>query len=167
MFVEQWSYRRAAINIDTNMVLQQFVKLGFKPVTDFTFLNKEYCALSDDTCKAVNERLKNYANEENKISGEKLRLDCTIYDTNIHYPTDSSLLWDSYQTLVRLMKSIRQHMCALGMDHRFHKRKVKKLAYFISRNAGSTSKAKQKKVKSTYRKLIDIVNIHNKSYYLN
>lgn len=157
LFVEQMTYRDTVIYIDTNMVLQQFVGLGFKPVMDFTFLNKAYCALTDNTCKAVNEILKNYANEEEKISGEKLRLDCTVYEANIHYPTDSSLLWDSYRTLARLMKSIRQQMCALGMDHRFHKRKVKKLAYFISRNAGSTSKAKQRKVKSTYRKLIDFV----------
>lgn len=157
MFIEQWSYRRTVVNIDTNLVLQQFVGLSFKPMMDFTFLNKAYCAFSEETWKQINEVLSHYAKEEKKISGEQLRVDSTVYEANIHYPTDSSLLWDSFRTLARLMKSIRREMCATGLEHRFHKKKVKKLAQYISRNGGSQSKSKKKKVKSTYRTLIERV----------
>jgi IS5 family transposase len=76
---------------------------------------------------------------------------------SIHYPTDSSLLWDSFRTLARLMKAIRAELGAVGLDHRFHTKKVKKLASLISRNGGSSSTSKQRKVKQTYRILIDRV----------
>jgi hypothetical protein len=96
--------------------------------------------------------------EQEKISSEKLRLDTTVYETNIHYPTDSSLLWDSFRALARLLQQIQQELPQLSLKHRFHINKVKKLAYFITRNGGSNNKSKKRTVKSTYRKLIEHVN---------
>lgn len=154
MFLEQWSYRDTVINIDTNVVLQKFVGLGFKPMMDYTFLCKAYCALSVQTWEEINRVLKQYAKEEGLISGAKFRLDSTVYETNIHYPTDSSLLWDSYRTIARLLREIQAEMRQAGLDHRFHTKKVKRLAYYISRNGGSPSKRKQQRVKKTYRCLI-------------
>lgn len=113
----------------------------------------------------MNRILAEYAKQQEKISSEKLRLDTTVYETNIHYPTDSSLLWDSFRTLARLLQQIQQELPQLPMKHRFHINKVKKLAYFITRNGGSNgashavhNKSKRRKVKSTYRKLIERVN---------
>jgi len=157
MFIEPWSYRRTVVHIDTNVVLQRFVRLGMLPMMDFTFWNKAYCALSETTWEKINRALSRYAHEEEKIGGEKLRVDSTVYETNIHYPTDSSLLWDSYRTLARLLRRMREEMRAVGLEHRFHTRKVKKLAYYISRNGGSKSKRTQQKVKSMYRLLIERV----------
>lgn len=105
----------------------------------------------------MNELLSGYAKAEEKITGEKVRLDTTVYETNIHYPTDSSLLWDSFRTLSRLLGEIREEMRAAGLNHRFHHRKVKKLMLYITRNAGGNSKSKQRKVKKAYRTLIDRV----------
>jgi IS5 family transposase len=45
----------------------------------------------------------------------------------------------------------------LPLKHRFHIKKVKKLAYFIARNGRSNNKSKKRKVKSTYHKLIERV----------
>lgn len=157
MFFEQWSYRQAVVQIDSNMVLQNFVRLGLLPMMDFTFLNKAYCALSESTWTKINEVLNGYAVREEKISGEKLRMDSTVYETHIHYPTDSSLLWDSFRTLARLLQGLNEEMKAAGLVHRFHTKKVKRLAYFISRNGKSRSKKTQRKVQSTYRTLIDRV----------
>jgi len=101
--------------------------------------------------------LAQYAKEQEKISPEKLRLDTTVYETNIHYPTDSSLLWDSFRTLARLLQQIQQELPQLALRHRFHIKKVKKLACFITRNGRSNNKSKKRKVKSIYRKLIERV----------
>jgi IS5 family transposase len=125
---------------------------------DFSFLDKAFCVLSDRTWKTMNRVLAEYAKEQEKISSEKLRLDTTVYETNIHYPTDSSLLWDSFRTLARLLQQIQQELPQLALKHRFHLNKVKKLAYFITRNGGSNNKSKRRKVKSTYRKLTERVN---------
>ena len=157
MFLEQWSYRRSVIQIHTNTVLQKFVGLGWKPMMDYTFLNKAYCALSEATWERMNQTLNQYAKDEEMISGEHMRLDTTVYEANIHYPTDSSLLWDSYRTLTRLLKGLRAGMRTVGLTHRFHAKKVKKLAYFIARNGKSKSKRTQQRVKHAYRTLLERV----------
>jgi IS5 family transposase len=158
MFVEQDSLRQVVIRIENSEFLRHFVGLGIKHMMDFSFLDKAFCVLSDRTWETMNRVLAEYAKEQEKISSEKLRLDTTVYEANIHYPTDSSLLWDSFRTLARLLQQIQQELPQLAIKHRFHVKKVKKLAYFITRNGRSNNKSKRRKVKSTYRKLIERVN---------
>jgi IS5 family transposase len=157
MFIEEKSYRDAVILVENSEFLRNFVKLGNKVMMDFTFLCKAYAALSEETWKAINNALSGYAKKEQKITEEKLRIDTTAYETNIHYPTDSSLLWDSYRTLARLMRAAKEEMRALGLTHRFHTKKVRKLALFISRNGDKKDKRIQQKIKSIYKKLIERV----------
>lgn len=157
MFVEGCSYRDTIVRIDTSEFLQYFVRLGVGPTMDFTFLSRAYCNLSDTTVNHMNSVLAKYARDKEKISGEKQRMDTTVYETNIHYPTDSSLLWDSFRTLARLLRCIHKELPALKLNHRYHDKKVKKRATYIARNASSKSKSTQREVKKQYRDLIDSV----------
>lgn len=157
MFVEGDSYRDAVIRIDTSDFLRHFVKLGPKSMMDFTFLCRGFCALSKKTWQAINKVLSEHAKKEEKITSEKLRMDTTVYESNIHYPTDSSLLWDSFRTLSRLLRALQKELPKLGLRHRYHDRKVKKLSIFISRNSKSKNKGKKRNVKKAYRKLIEYV----------
>jgi IS5 family transposase len=95
MFIEEKSYRDTVILVENSEFLRNFIKLGNKEMMDFTFLCKAFTGLSEETWKSVNEALSKYAKKKEKITTEKLRLDTTAYETNIHYPTDSWLLWDS------------------------------------------------------------------------
>jgi IS5 family transposase len=158
MFIEQDSYRKVVIHIENSEFLRDFVGLGIKSMMDYSFLNKAFGILSDRTWEAMNKVLAQYAKEQEKISSEKLRLDTTVYEANIHYPTDSSLLWDGFRTLARLLQQIQRELPQLALKHRFHVKKVKKLFLFITRNAASNNKSKKRKVKSTYRKLIGRTN---------
>jgi transposase, IS5 family len=158
MFIEQDSYRQVVIRIENSEFLRGFVGLGIKPMMDYSFLNKAFGILGDKTWQTMNQVLAQYAKQQEKISSEKLRLDTTVYETNIHYPTDSSLLWDSFRTLARLLQQIQQELPHLPLKHRFHIDKVKKLSLFITRNGSSNNKSRKRKVKSTYRKLIARVN---------
>lgn len=157
MFMEEQSYRDTVILVENSEFLRNFIKLGNKVMMDFTFLCKAFTALSEETWKTINGALSRYARKEQKITTEKLRMDTTAYETNIHYPTDSSLLWDSYRTSARLLKDAGEEMRQVGLTHRFHTKKVRKLALYISRNGGKKEKGVQQKIKSTYRKLIERV----------
>jgi len=157
MFIEEKSYRDTVILVENSEFLRNFIKLGNKEMMDFTFLCKAFTALSEETWKSVNGALSKYAKKKEKITTEKLRMDTTAYEANIHYPTDSSLLWDSYRTSARLMKDACAEMKQVGLAHRFHTKKVRKLALYISRNGGKKEKGVQQKIKSTYRKLIERV----------
>ena len=84
-------------------------------------------------------------------------MDTTAVETNIHYPTDSSLLWDSYRTLSRILKSVQTDLAQMGMRHRFHVKKAKKLHQYISRNAGKKNKSVNRKSKTMYKTFIERV----------
>jgi len=157
MFLECDSYRDVVVRIDTSEFLQNFVRLGVKATMDFTFLNKAYHALSPTAIDNMNDILTAYAINEEIISGQKQRMDTTVYETNIHYPTDSSLLWDGFRTVARLIRQMQKELPQLNLHHRFHDKKVKKLATFIARNASSASKKTQRKVRRKYVDLIQSV----------
>ncbi len=157
-FVEGDAYRDLVVRIENSDFLRGFVGLGFfKAMMDFSFVAKAFAALSEETWKKMNEVLARYAEAECIISADQLRTDTTAYEVNIHYPTDSSLLWDSFRVLTRVLRQVQQQLPELGLKHRFHDKKVKKLAFFIARNAGSKSKRTRQRVRSAYRKLIERV----------
>ena len=157
MFIEGDSYRDVVIRIESSDFLRNFLGLGIKPMMDYSFLSKAFGCLSPKSWQTINERLASYALEQEHISSEKLRVDTTTVETNINYPTDSSLLWDSYRTLVRLLRQIRDEYPRTCRDNRFHDRRVKRLSLFIARNVKSAAKRTQRRVKTKYRKLIDAV----------
>lgn len=157
MFVEQKDYRDTIVQIDTSDVLKYFAHLTPGKTMDYTFLNKAFCALAPETVETMVAILADYACREHLISGDKQRMDTTAYETNIHYPTDSSLLWDSFRTLTRLLRQTLKELPQLELHHRFHDKKVKKLAVYIARNASSKHKSTQRKVKRQYRLLIQRV----------
>ncbi len=157
MFIEQKDYRGTVILVDTSDVLRPFVRLALGATMDFTFLNKAYNALGSKTLEQMHVVLNAFATSQGLISGEKQRMDTTAYETNIHYPTDSSLLWDSFRTLTRLLRTILKDLPQLELHHRFHDKKIKKLATYIARNASSKRKSTQRKVKRQYAQLIQRV----------
>jgi IS5 family transposase len=157
MFLEGQGYRGTVVLIENSEFLHHFVRLGIKSAMDYTFLNRAFSSLSSTTMEKMNAVLTGYAISEEMISSEKQRMDTTAYETNIHYPTDSSLLWDSFRTLSRLVSTIKGESPQLDLQHRFHDDKVKKLATFIARNASSKRKNTQREVKSRYTTLINRV----------
>ena len=102
--LEGMSLRQTVVRIDDSPALRQFVRLGVKPMMDFTTLDKLKNAIRPATWKRINTELAHHAVGEQKISGDRLRLDTTAVETNIHWPTDSSLLWDTYRVLARLIE---------------------------------------------------------------
>jgi len=158
MFVEGADYRETVVRIENSEFLRNFVGFGFlKPMMDFSFVARAFAALSPETWAAMNAALGRHGVAEEKISGEKLRTDTTAVETNIHYPTDSSLLWDSFRVLSRTLKRLQRGLPGLGLKHRYHEHKVKKLAQFIARNAKSPSKRTQQKVMAAYKTLLERV----------
>ena len=154
MFIEQKGYRGTVILVDTSDILRPFVRLAPRATMDFTFLNKAFNALGAKTLELINAVLTDFATSQKLIHGEKQRMDTTAYETNIHYPTDSSLLWDSFRTLSSLLRTILRDLPQLDLHHRFHDKKIKKLATYIARNASSKRKTTQRKVKRQYAQLI-------------
>ncbi|HEY4759539.1 MAG TPA: hypothetical protein VIH42_03060 [Thermoguttaceae bacterium] len=155
MSVEGLPYRETAILIGGCDFLQDFVRLRKKPVMDFTFLDKCFLAIRPETWRKINLLLGRSAAAE-AIDPDVIRTDTTVIEANIHYPTDSALLWDVWRVASRNLKRAREIAENL-VPYRFHDRKMKNLHLFITRYAASKSKSRQRRVRRCHRALIERV----------
>jgi IS5 family transposase len=150
---EGLDYRQASIRIAESETLQRFCRLLKKPTMDFTLLNKAFGAIQPDTWERINHVLALDAVAEEAISLDHVRTDTTVTECNIHWPTDSSLLWDVYRVATREMAAGRE-LDPLSCPWRFHPKKIKKLWLFVTRYSKSTSKKRLRKVQQDLKTLI-------------
>ena len=136
---EGLDYREASVRIAESETLQRFCRLLRKPTIDFTLLNKAFGALRPETWEMMNHILALGALAEESITVEHVRTDTTVTECNIHWPTDSSLLWDTYRVIAREMSRGRR-IDPLSCSWRFHVKKIKKMEFFITRYSSSKSK---------------------------
>ncbi len=105
-------------------------------------------ALGGEVIVELHRRLVGMAQEEGVIQGRKLRVDTTVVETNIHYPTDSSLLGDGARVLTRTMKKIETQTGRLKRKVRNRTRSISKRVVAIataSRHKGEEGEAKRRK----------------------
>jgi IS5 family transposase len=103
----------------------------------------------------INELLVQFAKERELEKGKAIRADTTVVQTDIAYPTDARLLWDSIRVLTRIMDRIRQQLKHLDFGFANRTRKSKKLCYQITMVKGPRAVKKRKKL---YRRLIKVAN---------
>ena len=151
--IEGLDLRSTIILIAESPFLQDFVRLGNRPVMDYTFLDKAFKAIRPQTWKKINEALTGHAMETERIDPTAVRVDTTVTETNIHYPTDSSLLWDCWRVLARLLRqgrALAPELC----EHRFHDRLVQRAYHRIARYGKSSAKARRRMVRKCWSELI-------------
>jgi hypothetical protein len=147
--MEGLPFREAVIRIGGDGFLQDFLRTRKKAVMDFTFLNKCSLAIRPETWKRVNELLGRYGVARGVVNPKVIRADTTVMEANIHYPTDSSLLWDTWRVASRLLERARE-VSPQSVPHRFHTRKIKKLYLYITRYISSPSAKRQRKVQGRF-----------------
>jgi transposase, IS5 family len=154
--LEGFSLREITIRIDDSNFLRRFVRLYNGPMIDFTAYSKLRNCIRPKTWKKMNDLLARSAREQQLIDGQKLRIDTTAVATNIHWPTDSSLLWDTYRTLARIIERVRQIDPVLVGERRLLLKKVKRLQQKIARKAVRKPKSSEA-LKPLYIRLFEKV----------
>ena len=150
---EGLDYREASIRIAESETLQRFCRLLKKPTIDYTLLNKAFGVLQSETWEMINHLLALEAVSEDTLSIDHVRTDTTVTECNIHWPTDSSLLWDTYRVAARKMIYGRK-LDPVICPWRFHVKKIKKLHLFVTRYSRSPDKKRLRKVRQTMKTLI-------------
>jgi len=152
--LEGLPFRETVIRIGSDSFLQDFLRMRKRPVMDFTFLDKCFLAIEPKTWKHVNELLGQYGVAEDMVHTNVIRTDTTVVESNIHHPTDASLLWDTWRVASRLLKQAME--IAPGCcPHRLHDRKIKRLYLYVTRYMPSKSESRQRTVKTQFRTLIE------------
>ena len=129
---------------------------GAEKVPDAKTLGRLVQALGPKVVQQVHQRLVAIAQEKKVVRGRKLRLDTTVVEKNIHYPTDSSLLSDGARVLTRTMKKITELTGRAGAKLRNRMRTIGHRAMEIARTSRSKGPQVQKKLKQGYRKLLTV-----------
>jgi len=122
-----FTYKELAFHMVDSQSIRRFCQIG---IADKGFkksvLNKNVKALSEKTWQAINQDLIGYANDRKIEKGRQVRIDCTVVESNIHQPSDSSLLWDAVRVLTRLLHRAKDDYGLRQLLFQDHRRRAKK-----------------------------------------
>jgi transposase, IS5 family len=154
MRLKNWDYRELRERIADGLTLRQFTDFYCAPVPKHDAFQRSFVRLTPQTLKAINELVVRAAVELGLEDGAKLRVDTTVVQTDIHHPTDNTLLWDVVRVVTRLVRRL-----ANALERRRIKgfcnrtRSARRRMYEIQR---MTTRQRQEQQKRTYRALIGI-----------
>src|SRR5712692_2138551 len=103
MRVKNWDYRELRERIADGLMLRQFADFYCDPVPKHDAFNRGFNRLTPQTLKAINDLVVQAAVGLGLEDGAKLRVDTTVVETDIHHPTDNTLLWDVVRVVTRLV----------------------------------------------------------------
>jgi len=110
MRVKNWDYRELRERINDGYTLRSFTQFDSHAVPKHDAFNRAINRLTPATLAAINQLVVQAAVELGLEDGKKLRVDTTVVETNIHYPTDATLLWDAVRTVTRLVWDLHEKL---------------------------------------------------------
>lgn len=152
--VRNWSYEVLEREVRANVVYRSFCRIGMEKVPDEKTLVRLGQAIGPETIRELHDRIVVLARETGVIRGRKMRVDTTVIETNIHYPTDSGLLNDGARTLTRTMKKIEGKAGGLKKKVRNRMRSVTKRVIAIGHALRHKGVEGEEKRKREYRQLV-------------
>src|SRR5712691_6968757 len=102
--IKNWDLRELCERITDGITLRIFTTFFTRRVPQHDAFNRAFNRLTPPTVQAVNEIVVRAAVDLRVEDGKKLRVDTTVVETDIHFPTDSTLLWDSVRVITRTAK---------------------------------------------------------------
>src|SRR3979411_541104 len=153
--IRNWSYDVLEREVRANLVYRDFTRVGAAKTPDAKTMGRWGVGVGADVVKQIHERLVRLARDKGGMEGRRMRVDTTVVETNIHYPTDSSLLGDGVRVLIRTMKKITTIAGEAGARLRDRSRTVKLRVLDIARAARSKAKQSREKLKRAYGQLLN------------
>jgi transposase, IS5 family len=153
--VRNWSYYILEREVRANLVYRDFTRVGAAKMPDAKTMGRWGRALGPQVIKRVHEQIVEIARTKEVIEGRRMRVDTTVTETNIHHPTDSSLLGDGVRVLTRTMKKITKIAGEVGTKLRNRSRSVKLRVLDIARAARAKGPQSQERLKRNYRQLLE------------
>src|ERR1700692_407445 len=154
MRIKNWNYRELRERIADGCTLRQFTDFYCLPGPRHDAFHRGFTRLTPGTLKAINDLVVQAAVELGLEDGQKLRVDTTVVQTDIHHPTDNTLLWDVVRVVTRLIGRL-----ATALERRRIKgfrnrtRSARRRMQAIQR---MTIRQRQEQQTATYRELIGI-----------
>jgi len=152
--VRNWSYETLEREVRANVVYRSFCRIGMEKVADAKTLVRLGQAIGPETIRELHDRVVALAQQRRVVQGRKMRVDTTVVESNIHYPTDSGLLNDGTRVLTRTMKKIEQKAGGLKRKVRDRMRSVSKRVIAIAQAFRHKGEEGERKRQREYRQLL-------------
>jgi IS5 family transposase len=124
--MEGFTYEELAFHLMDSCTYRNFCRIGFAHKGfKRSALCKNIKAISSETWESINRLVVAYGEDKNIEKGKETRIDCTVVCSNIHEPSDSSLLWDSVRVLSRNLKRVKEEL-GINISFTDHCRRAKK-----------------------------------------
>jgi IS5 family transposase len=154
--IRNWSFETLSREVRANLVYREFTRIGADKVPDDKTMGNLARQLGPEVIDKLHRRVVEIAQENKIATGRKMRVDTTVVETPIHYPTDSTLLGDGVRVLTRLMKKVTAIAGHIGTRLRDRSRSVKLKVLAIARASRNKTESGKQKMKRSYQKLLEI-----------
>jgi transposase, IS5 family len=151
-----WSFEETIRELRGSFALREFTRLYDRKAPHVRRLKEWALIITPDVVKEIHETVVKIAREKKVTRGRKLRTDTTVVETDIHYPTDSSLLSDAIRKICKTMEKIKEEGVKLGKYGRNMQRKTKRIILNIVKFARSRQQDAKNQLSKEYQKLIII-----------
>ena len=154
--VRDWSYEVLSREVRANLVYREFTRIGGEKVPDDRTMGNPARQLGPEAIENSHRRVVEIAQENQIATGRKMRVDTTVVETDVHYPTDSSLLGDGVRVLTRIVKKVTAVAGKTGTQMRDRSRSAKLKVLAIARASRNKTEQGRQKMKNAYVKLVEI-----------
>jgi|CXWK01.1.fsa_nt_gi IS5 family transposase len=138
--VRQLSYKELAFYLEDSGSFRSFARLPHGVVPRKSALQDNISRIKPQTWERINQALVGQALAAGVECNRQVRIDSTVVATNIHEPSDSSLLCDGIRILTRLMVNAKKKLKVPGIDFTDQRKPAKSLARQIFYTRGMAKK---------------------------
>lgn len=124
----RWSFDEMAFELSYNTAYRKFCRLGFDQRPSRSTLNRDIGRIGPEAWEAIHRILIQHAKNRGVEDGKRVRTDCTVMETTIHEPTDSSLLSDCVRVLTRQLERASD---VVNVSYSNHQKRAKRRAFAI------------------------------------
>jgi IS5 family transposase len=162
--LHDWSFDECERAVRGSLVYRAFCRLDCERVPDAKTPVRLARLIDPAVLKGLVERLVQVARQQQIVRGRRLRVDTTVVETNIHYPTDSTLLADGVRVLTRTLQRLRARVTGAGGHVRDRTRSVARRVFELAQRSRTatgrsqpTGRARsQARMTQLYRELMRI-----------
>lgn len=154
--LRRWSYEELEWETSHNLVYKHFCRLGMEKSPDAKTMVRLGQLLGEDVLRLVFDRIVELSREHGVTKGRKMRVDTTVVETPIRYPSDSRLCEDVTEVACREIDRMRRQGVAAPRGFRNVRRSIRRRQREIQAVARRRSgiEAKRRALKKPYGRLL-------------
>ena len=153
--LKNWSYRDTYNELQRNLDYRAFTQFFDDKIRSVAALSRNCSFVDAQALREMNERVRVLARQHRVIKGKVFRQDTTVTETNIHHPTDSTLMQDGVRVLKRIVEKAEQLVPTLAAM-RDRSRAALHRVLEINRKARSKRPESKEQMNDAYRSLMCI-----------